>query len=274
MCFVLFVDTCLFPVFFFPQLHAKWIPFTYAFLGSVGALAYPCISSLKANNVAVDEQGAIQGALNSARCAAGAMGQVMYGQIYAISISAGARAGGYYMPNAMFYVATLLGAVSVVLCGYIPRGLNETWLWYEKARRARWLEKQSRPGLLEGLLDDADSVGSIGSGKMNSSLSNFAAFEPGEDTVLSSLESEAHDGTANRQRSKSEMGYGTDPGAKFNHKAYASEGVTLNQPTLKRMDSYTESTDFWHSPRRMIPRNKQQEQIVGGTVSSRFGGSL
>jgi hypothetical protein len=53
---------------------------------------------------------------------------------------------------------------------------------------------------------------------------------------VSSLESEAHDGTANRQRSKSEMGYGTDPGAKFNHKAYASEGVTLNQPTLKRMD--------------------------------------
>lgn len=49
------VPTCV-----IQQLHAKWIPFTYAFLGSVGALAYPCISSLKANNVAVDEQGAIQ----------------------------------------------------------------------------------------------------------------------------------------------------------------------------------------------------------------------
>lgn len=60
----------------------KWHVFMSISFGALYFMAYPSVSSIKANAVPVHEQGAVQGALRGATALASGIGPLLFNQLY------------------------------------------------------------------------------------------------------------------------------------------------------------------------------------------------
>lgn len=82
-------------------------------ISAFGAMAFPTISAIKANNVQASEQGRIQGALYSLSALASALGPMVLRLVYHFT-----KDGAFLGPGSMFVVAAILYLVAVY-CGYL-----------------------------------------------------------------------------------------------------------------------------------------------------------
>ena len=88
-------------------------------LSSVGGMAFPTISAIKANNVNDCEQGRIQGALYSLQALASASGPIVLTAVYNVT-----KDGSMFGPGTMFLVAALLYLVAVYCACVLPDEAN------------------------------------------------------------------------------------------------------------------------------------------------------
>lgn len=94
-------------------ISAKWQAFGVVAIGSLGGMAFPAISSIKANNVADSEQGTIQGALYGAKALATGTGPLLFAAMFAGFTKTDSPLP--YFPGAPFLLGT---ALMVVAIGY------------------------------------------------------------------------------------------------------------------------------------------------------------
>lgn len=92
-------------------LTAKWQAFGAVALGSLGGMAFPAISSIKANNVADCEQGTIQGALYGAKALATGVGPLMFAAMFAAFTKTDSPLP--YFPGAPFLFGSALMLVAI-----------------------------------------------------------------------------------------------------------------------------------------------------------------
>lgn len=85
--------------------------------GTAANLVLPAISSLKSNNVAPEEQGALQGAIQSAQSVAKSFGPGLFYLFFVVF-----RSNGWYLPGApfLFGFALLVGAIVVIITMEVP----------------------------------------------------------------------------------------------------------------------------------------------------------
>ena len=82
-------------------------------VGTLGMMAFPTISAIKANNVESSEQGRIQGALYSVTAVASAIGPIVLRFVYHYT-----KDGLWMGPGSMFLVAAGVNAIAVY-CAYL-----------------------------------------------------------------------------------------------------------------------------------------------------------
>jgi DHA1 family tetracycline resistance protein-like MFS transporter len=88
-------------------------------ISSFGAMSFPTISAIKANNVEPSEQGRIQGALYSLSALASALGPVTLRSIYHYT-----KDGAFLGPGSMFVVAAGLYLIAVYCAYLLPPEAN------------------------------------------------------------------------------------------------------------------------------------------------------
>jgi MFS transporter, DHA1 family, tetracycline resistance protein len=93
--------------------HTKSSIFMAASIGTIGAMAFPTISAVKANNVESSEQGRIQGALYSVSAVASAIGPIGMRFVYHYT-----KDGIWFGPGSMFIVAAIVNCFAVY-CAYL-----------------------------------------------------------------------------------------------------------------------------------------------------------
>eukprot|EP00208_Stichococcus_sp_RCC1054_P002415 CAMPEP_0206141142 /NCGR_PEP_ID=MMETSP1473-20131121/11913_1 /ASSEMBLY_ACC=CAM_ASM_001109 /TAXON_ID=1461547 /ORGANISM="Stichococcus sp, Strain RCC1054" /LENGTH=528 /DNA_ID=CAMNT_0053535571 /DNA_START=129 /DNA_END=1715 /DNA_ORIENTATION=+ len=98
-------------------LTAKWQVFCAVTLGSLGGMAFPAISSIKANNVDESEQGTIQGALYGAKALATGAGPIMFAAIFAAFTKSDSPLP--YFPGAPFLLGAIILVVAVAVAATI-----------------------------------------------------------------------------------------------------------------------------------------------------------
>jgi MFS transporter, DHA1 family, tetracycline resistance protein len=89
-----------------------WMIFAIIVLGSVGGVAGPAEQSLISQAVPADEQGAVQGALNSLASVAGVIGPILWTWIFAASLG---THGSIRFPGLAFIIAGILTLISLAI---------------------------------------------------------------------------------------------------------------------------------------------------------------
>jgi MFS transporter, DHA1 family, tetracycline resistance protein len=102
--------------------HTKSSIFLAAAVGTVGAMAFPTISAIKANNVESSEQGRIQGALYSISAVASAIGPVGMRFIYHYT-----KDGAWFGPGSMFIGVSFVNWLAVYISYLLPVSVVLIW---------------------------------------------------------------------------------------------------------------------------------------------------
>ena len=89
-----------------------WMIFVTIILGSIGGVAGPAEQSLISQAVPADEQGAVQGALNSLASVAGVIGPLVWTWIFAASLG---THGSLHFPGLAFIIAGVLTLISLAV---------------------------------------------------------------------------------------------------------------------------------------------------------------
>jgi MFS family permease len=137
-------------------------------LGSLGSVAFPTVSSIKANNAGEHEQGAVQGALAGARALASGVGPLLFAFVFALTTRTDSPLP--FFPGASFLLgsALMVGAVGLTLALPADAGGHAGSL-FAAARRARRPLEAAEEGGGEGAesksLLGAPSEGGSGLGK-------------------------------------------------------------------------------------------------------------
>lgn len=98
---------------FLTFITAKWQAFGAIFLGSLGGMAFPAISSIKANNVTESEQGSVQGALYGAKALATGTGPLLFAAIFAAFTRTDSRLP--FFPGAPFLLGTVIMVAAIAI---------------------------------------------------------------------------------------------------------------------------------------------------------------
>lgn len=93
----------------------KWIVFVALSLASFVAMSFPTISAIKANNVAENEQGRIQGALSSIQALAAGTGPMVLRFVYQLT-----RGSTFPGPGTMWLVAAFLYVIATFFALLLP----------------------------------------------------------------------------------------------------------------------------------------------------------
>mmetsp|Transcript_12814 Transcript_12814/g.38699 ORF Transcript_12814/g.38699 Transcript_12814/m.38699 type:complete len:525 (-) Transcript_12814:561-2135(-) len=99
-------------------ITAKWQTFAALSIGSLGGMAFPAISSIKANNVDETEQGTVQGALFGAKALATGTGPLLFAALFAGFTKTDSPLP--YYPGAPFLMGSALMVVAVVVAATLP----------------------------------------------------------------------------------------------------------------------------------------------------------
>lgn len=89
-----------------------WMVYVIIILASLGSVATPAAMSIITKSVPADEQGAVQGALNSVTSVAGIVGPILWTRIFAFSVG---EKGAWHLPGIAFVVAALLTLIGLLL---------------------------------------------------------------------------------------------------------------------------------------------------------------
>lgn len=94
----------------FSFCKTKAVAYAAIVVGLFVLLAFPAIASIKSSYVADSEQGAVQGALGSAKSLATGIGPMVFSALYFA-----ARHGSYYFPGLPFLISFFLVVIAVVV---------------------------------------------------------------------------------------------------------------------------------------------------------------
>jgi MFS transporter, DHA1 family, tetracycline resistance protein len=97
---------------------AGWMIFVIILLGAVGGIGGPAEQSLISQAVPADEQGAVQGALNSLASVAGIIGPVLWTSIFAASLGKG---GMIHFPGLAFVLAGVTSLLALAVAVRVLR---------------------------------------------------------------------------------------------------------------------------------------------------------
>ena len=95
-----------------------WMIYGIIVIGSLAGIGSPAVQSLISKQVPADEQGAVQGALNSIVSIAGILAPILWTSLFSWSIAEGS---GFHMPGLPFFGAAL---VSLLAAGFAWRALH------------------------------------------------------------------------------------------------------------------------------------------------------
>jgi DHA1 family tetracycline resistance protein-like MFS transporter len=98
--------------------NAGWMMFLPLLVGCMGGIAQPAIQALVAHRVPANEQGAVQGAMQSLMSVAGVIGPLMGTQVFAFFIGPSAP---FVFPGAPFLVSAVLASIALT---FVVRTLN------------------------------------------------------------------------------------------------------------------------------------------------------
>ncbi len=101
----------------------KWQALVAVSVGSMAGVAWPAISSLKANNVGQDQQGLVQGVLASIRSLSMGIGPLVFAKLFAVFTSEDGPFG--YQPGAIFWVSSCFCALAAVVAATIHRDAGQ-----------------------------------------------------------------------------------------------------------------------------------------------------
>ena len=90
----------------------RWMIYALLVVGSFGSIANPALQGLVSRQVPLNEQGAVQGALNSLASLAGILGPLVATRLFGFFISPGAPA---YLPGAAFFAGSLMIFASLLM---------------------------------------------------------------------------------------------------------------------------------------------------------------
>jgi DHA1 family tetracycline resistance protein-like MFS transporter len=91
-----------------------WMIYFIILIGSMAGIGSPATQSIISQAVPADEQGAVQGALNSITSVAGIIAPILWTSLFSWGISSG-RA--FHLPGLPFYVAGLLALAAAAISG-------------------------------------------------------------------------------------------------------------------------------------------------------------
>ena len=88
-------------------------------VGALAGVAYPAISSMKANLCGAEQQGLVQGALAGIRALASGLGPVAFAQLFALSTKTTSEFG--YHPGLVFWVSGGITFLAVIVAATISK---------------------------------------------------------------------------------------------------------------------------------------------------------
>ena len=89
-----------------------WMVYFIILIGSLAGVGSPAVQSIISKSVPADEQGAVQGALNSITSVAGIIAPLMWTTLFSFAI---AKHGILHLPGLPFYIAGLVALLAAVL---------------------------------------------------------------------------------------------------------------------------------------------------------------
>jgi len=95
-----------------------WMLYGIIFIGSLGGIGAPATQSMISQAVPSDEQGAVQGALNSVTSIAGILAPLLWTTLFSVAIVPGSR---LHLPGLPFFGA---GFVSLLAAGFAWRAFK------------------------------------------------------------------------------------------------------------------------------------------------------